>query len=192
MALRYSLKVLTKLLTGKFILQDYKDDLGLLADSIDTNITNIGLNTDDINDILVELGTLSVLSTTEKTNLVAAINELVTSITALTPDIVANSNGTYIKYPDGRLICYSLDLTLSYSTTSTLVTTWNFPCAFLTGTKPNINWVPYSGLSAAKCSNMQFLANTSDVVTQFVLGSNAAFVSGDSITARGTAIGKWK
>ena len=65
----------------------------------------------EINNINTKIGDLTQLNTTNKSNLVGAINSVVESGT--------NSNGNWIKYADGTMMCWK-----TYSFTANFNTAW--------------------------------------------------------------------
>lgn len=72
-------------------------NMNKIEDGIEANDTANVNNTTSI-------GTLANLNTTEKSNLVGAINEVNTALGSIV-ESGSNANGEYIKYSDGTMIC---------------------------------------------------------------------------------------
>lgn len=71
-----------------------------------TNLNRLQQNVEDeINLKDNKVGDLSNLQTEDKTNVVNAINELLTDVNTII-ESGSNSNGSWIKYSDGTMICW--------------------------------------------------------------------------------------
>ena len=51
----------------------------------------------------------------------------------------SNSNGEFVKYADGTMICTRQNLTMNYRSSNRMNATWSFPASFASGTKPATN-----------------------------------------------------
>lgn len=98
-------------------------DLPSTSTPIDSD--NLNLLQQNVED---DLGILQNLNTTEKTNLVGAINELIV-------EKGSNANGFYEKYSDGRLKCYG-------SITSNITTSAN-PNVYYTSSEDGFPLITY-------------------------------------------------
>ena len=136
------------------------------------------------------IGNIAQLSTTEKSNLVGAVNEVYSDVQSIV-ESGSNSNGYYVKYGDGTLIqwgrytaTYAVDISLSavYRGDQKTIT---FPIAFI---DTNFKMT----LSAIAPVNSAYLVDEKTTNTmKFYPIAYASRTSG-SYSVDFIAIGKWK
>lgn len=105
----------------------------------------------------------------------------------------SNANGSYIKYPDGTLVCRK-QLTLNYANASDMTREWTYPIPFVgdipvvnvTGTP---NWNP---IVRTYSPVVRVYGVALSVTWVAANNSNATNVSGDILEVHATAIGRWK
>ena len=103
-----------------------------------------------------------------------------------------NSNGYYIKYKDGFMLCVKEDIASS----SESAQTWTFPHAFKTGTQPTVAGTSNNGSKRwcvpgndSAISNTAWVFGALNVVTSFGGSSGSA---GFSTTDHNlSAMGRW-
>ncbi len=100
----------------------------------------------------------------------------------------SNSNGYFIKFPDGTMICKTY--VASQTTDSTGRVTWTFPASFLTGEIPAVTITPVASLSSTQNANIGTTPTSTAVV--FLHTMNNAAINSQAVRYCATAIGKWK
>lgn len=155
------------------------------TDNINFTFKNGNSLQQEINNINTNIGNLNDLQTTDKTNLVGAINSVVES----------GNVGTkkYIKYADGTMICSN---TVNYSNIS-ITTTWgsffesgilslggNYPVAFVD--EPDLIVTSHYPNFVEKYGN----ASSTDPGTFYATKPRSA--TGENVKVSYIAIGRWK
>ena len=176
---------LTEFINGKLTASGIADDLNT------TDITKV-LSAPQGKALLGYIGTLSSLSTAQKTNLVVAINEVVTSVAALNSNLsqggVDNDVG-YSKFPDGTYIQWGFfagDATTNSNKNATRQIT--FHSAFA-GTAPVSVLITPASANYLNGFCVDNIAVTGfRVILMGALAANTTYASG----FRWTAIGRWK
>lgn len=104
----------------------------------------------------------------------------------------SNSNGYYIKYKDGFLLCVIEDVSSSGSGAST----WTFPHAFKSGTQPTVGGTANNGQgrwcvpgSDSAISNTAWVFAAFSAITSF--GGSAGSVGYSTTDHNLSAIGRW-
>lgn len=104
----------------------------------------------------------------------------------------SNTNGKYIKFDDGTMICISPTIALTYSSGNVLQKGWTFPATFTDDTyyiKPSVSLPP----SGKRESLFQDALKTATSATIRLASNNTSlFVSGDTVNSQSFAIGRWK
>ncbi len=100
----------------------------------------------------------------------------------------SNSNGYFIKFPDGTMICKTY--VASQTTDSTGRATWTFPAAFVTGEIPTVTVSPVASLSATQNAIIGTTPTPTGVV--FLHTINGAAINAQTVRYCATAIGRWK
>lgn len=97
----------------------------------------------------------------------------------------SNANGTYVKFVDGTMICYTIISPFLFTANSTRTETRNFPAAFTTAPAVtlNINTTIPDKLSLS-CYGVS--------TTQYVLNAVSTFSADQGPTVWMMAIGRWK
>lgn len=112
----------------------------------------------------------------------------------------SNSNGNWIKWADGTMMCYSGGRTVTFSGNGgSLDDTWTFPQSFFSS--PQV----ISGSAAASLSNRSVFsgdytslassavtASSAAIYVRRAAGSSVTFGSGDTLFYGATAWGRWK
>lgn len=150
------------------------------------------------------IGTLSSLTTTVKTSLVAAINELNTGLDYTNNEVDtindnlaniiesgSNLNGDWIKFSSGIMICWcNIDTTITatsaYGSFYIGDTTWTYPQSFVEPPTANIGMARYSN-GACLCSCAAASENSS-VLRIFEVTQRTSH----PYNIRASAIGRWK
>lgn len=104
----------------------------------------------------------------------------------------SNSNGKYIKFADGTMICYNVRVTLTYLNSNSLAKAWNLPATFTsdgyacfaTRQEAYYNDKSHAGLSARQ--------NKTSVSLDLVSYGSSKFTSSNSMKVSCLAIGRWK
>ena len=105
-----------------------------------------------------------------------------------------NTNGSYIKYPDGTLMCNFVG-TMAYVASTVLRYQWTYPIQFKTGTVPVVTIstgtpmtiTPVTNtLSWQRVDSVNYVSCKADQLT------TSTFGSGDTMTVNLVAFGKWK
>lgn len=157
-------------------------DMNEIKNVVNTNDDNTTSNTNNIADNTANIGNLANLNTTNKSNLVGAINSIVES--------GSNSNGEYVKYFDGTMIC-----TKSLTGISGTLDMWVAPiyfkdiqCGSWAQNFTMLNCVTATtGSSQIWCTNYDFTNTSAGAVRVIAPNSNPK-----DYTINLTAIGKWK
>lgn len=167
-----------------------------------TAVTNAATAQNGVNENSAKIGTMANLTTTEKTNLVGATNEVdnkantnLASILALEEKVIHESGAGYIQFEDGTMIQYG-DVTLAggqlsdfYSfCKSTANYTINLAKAFV-----NSNYtVSLCGNTFQVFGYHVGTRNASDFQASFLLPPSYSTFAGVNIDCEYIAIGKWK
>jgi hypothetical protein len=107
----------------------------------------------------------------------------------------SNSNGSYIKFKDGTMICYMCievtDQSISNSYGSLYLGTrsWTYPVAFKTGTTPAVSIGIFKWGTSASWGTFSGVSNTSATLRVIDIASRA---TGTSTKISATAIGLWE
>lgn len=167
-----------------------------------TAVTNAATAQTGVNENSAKIGTMANLTTTEKTNLVGAVNEVndkantnLASILALEEKVIHESGAGYIQFEDGTMIQYG-DATLAGGALNDF---YNF-CK--STDKYTINLAKSfvnSDYTVSLCSNtFQVFSchlgtrNASNFQASFFLPPSYATIVGVNIDCEYIAIGKWK
>ncbi|WP_406870270.1 hypothetical protein ABEB22_10810 [Thioclava sp. 'Guangxiensis'] len=124
-----------------------------------------------------------------------------TEWTAMYPERGSNSNGYYVKHANGDLECHLNTFKLAYSSGPVCVSDWTFPYAFSTfynaigtidagGTSLPNGSASISSIGAVQWANSG--ANLTTARMQVRCIPTVAFASGDYVTVRLSAWGRWK
>lgn len=166
-------------------------DLNEIKNVVNTNDDNTTTNTNNIADNAAKIGTLSNLNTTNKNNLVSAINE-VNTILGTIIESGTNSNGTYIKYSNGVMMCHvtkdfgKVNISNKWGTMydSTKLQLGDFPQPFV-GNYPDIFIMPWASFFVER--------NYSPSLTSFgAFWASRPDSSTVDVKVSCFAIGKWK
>lgn len=105
----------------------------------------------------------------------------------------SNTNGSYIKFDDGTMICYQKIINIPYIASNTLQVTWTFPASFI-----DTNISVSAGFDAPPIGKRSVsfpivIVNDSSSANLKILNDSATtFISTDSASASPIAIGRWK
>jgi hypothetical protein len=132
-------------------------------------------------------------------NVDAAMTSIVTNKIAderklLYPEYGVNSNGEYMKYPDGTMICWFSKTVTSNGGAYYSQDGVPFPAAFAVGSNIKVMIVGYNtfhGYSQNNCNSGFATAVTNSAVRWGVL-FGAGVTSGYSLSANMIAIGRWQ
>lgn len=166
-------------------------DLNEIKEVVNQNDDNTATNTIEISTINNKIGDLNNLETTDKTNIVNAINGVVES--------GSNANGSYVKYADGTMICYGTWVigTVSASAQAGNVykvlieQRYNFPVSFVE--KPTITFSAYEnvedwGMLLVVCPKKNSVTSQNFGSLNVISATQASI----NLAIDYIAIGKWK
>lgn len=165
-----------------------------------------------INELDADIGNKSTLATTDKSNLVNAVNETKTLINTLDADVVAhkaesaykhikesgsNENGYYIKFDDGTQICYK-DFDGELGVSDIPNTVWTFPASFTVDAR-RIAGYTSGALILSDTGAMLFAIRPTETMFAAIDGISArvsvkvsTVEANRKVSYRSFAIGRWK
>lgn len=122
--------------------------------------------------------------------------EWLLSLQAVGPVRGSNTNGEFVKFPDGTLICTKVDFDLNYINTSTLNGDWVFPHPFIDGNRV-VTFSLQRRAGVAPPTNYKSGINFDDTNSggptqaRMAVLSNGVFTDNGPLAVRATAIGRW-
>lgn len=166
-------------------------DLNEIKEVVNQNDDNTATNTIEISTINNKIGDLNNLETTDKTNIVNAINGVVES--------GSNANGSYVKYADGTMICYGTWVIGTVSASAQAGNVYkvlieqrhNFPVSFVE--KPTITFSAYEnvedwGMLLVVCPKKNSVTSQNFGSLNVISATQASI----NLAIDYIAIGKWK
>lgn len=162
--------------------------------AIPINKTNLNHMDDGIATNDEAVGELSNLNTSEKTNLVGAVNEVNSALSTII-ESGSNSNGNWIKYSDGTMMCYKREIFSGIAVQnswgnmleSTKLDLGNFPQEFV-GNYPNFFIMPWQAFFVERA----YSASLTSWGSFYAVRPGSAGTSSMDVTVSCFAIGRWK
>lgn len=123
-------------------------------------------------------------------NIVGTVSESGGVPTGAVIETGENANGEYIKYADGTLICSTI-VTLTFTNTATLTTTWTYPHAYV-GSVPRVTGSPRQTPPGGQRSALLYMNSLNlTTTTPTIIHDAAPYASGNTLPVCVVAVGRW-